>query len=485
MRKLIILICLSMNLCVWSKEVKLYHQIGDMLDLSEKAYERNGRVVEQIDSMGMSRSFSVFIRVRTDAGLLGEKALITNKKVLDLRDRGFIIGTQDNGSWMVGFSDGKNDPWEYKPTVRRQPINDGKWHYIGLTHDADKQEMRMYYDGKNVAVYCTNGNNNLATHNPFRLGCIDDSQWHAFNGFIKDFYFADKVLDEEEIQRECGGSSAIFQDGSLARSVSDIKIMAFNIYHGGHELGQEVGVNRVIEVIKNSGADVIGMIETYGSGAIIADALGYYFYLRSSNLSIMSKYPIKETYDLFDSFNCSGASLQVSRTQTINYINLWLDYRPITNDQLLNHESIENILAGEWEMRAKQLQTILGNMKPLLQQDEVPLIVSGDFNSDSHLDWGENTKNLNGHKGYVIEWPTSKLMLSTGFKDSYRELYPDVIKYPCLTWSTMAKNELQYRIDFIYYKGKGMKVLNSEMIDEHRVRFPSDHAALMTTFKIK
>lgn len=485
MRTIIILICVSMSLCAWSKEVKLYQYADGMLDVSEAAYERSGRVVEQIDSIDVSRSFSVFIRVRTNAGQLGEKALVTNKKLLNLQDRGFIIGTQDNGSWMVGFSDGKNDPWEYKPTAKRQPINDGNWHYIGLTHDADKQEMRMYYDGKNVAIYCTNGNTNLATHNPFRLGCIDSSQWYTFNGCMKDFYFTDKVLDEEVIKAECGGLTTILQDESLAYSVSDIKIMAFNIYHGGHELGEEVGVNRVIEVIKDSGADVIGMIETYGSGAIIADALGYYFYLRSSNLSIMSKYPIKETYDLFDSFNCSGASLQISRTQTINYINLWLDYRPITNDQLLNNESIENIIAGEWELRAKQLQTILGNMKPLLQQDEVPLVVSGDFNSDSHLDWGENTKNLSGHKGYVIEWPTSKLMFKAGFLDSYRVLYPDVIKYPCLTWSTMAKNELQYRIDFIYYKGKGMKVLNSEMIDKHRVRFPSDHAALTTTFKIK
>lgn len=90
-----------------------------------------------------------------------------------------------------------------------------------------------------------------------------------------------------------------------------------------------------------------------------------------------------------------------------------------------------------------------------------------------------------GHKGYVIEWPTSKLMQETGFKDSYRMMYPDVIKYPCLTWSTMAKNELQYRIDFIYYKGENIKVVASEMIDKHKVRFPSDHAALITTFKIK
>lgn len=500
MKNLFLFVCLFMTVSAWGKDVKLDFNIpsdyapackfvsgisGDALDMSEAAYDRSAVMAEQIDSIDVSRSFSVFIWVKTEVKQLGEKALVTNKKILAPKDRGFIIGTQENGSWLVAFSDGEHDPWEYKPTTARQPIADGEWHYIGLTHDSEKQEMRMYYDGKNVAIYYTNGNSNLATNNPFRVGCIDDSQWHSFNGYVDEFCFTDKVLDEESIRTEyCTLTKTVFKD-ELTASVTDIKIMAFNIYHGGHELGQEVGVKRVIEIIKNSGADVIGMIETYGSGAIIADALGYYFYLCSSNLSIMSKYPIKEIYNLFDSFNCSGASLQVSRTQTINYINLWLDYRPITNDQLLNNESIENIIAGEWELRAKQLQTILENMKPLLKLDETPLVVSGDFNSDSHLDWGENTKNLNGHKGYVIEWPTSKLMFKVGFQDSYRRMYPDVIKYPCLTWSTMAKNELQYRIDFIYYKGKGMEVLSSEMIDKHRVRFPSDHAALMTTFKIK
>lgn len=71
------------------------------------------------------------------------------------------------------------------------------------------------------------------------------------------------------------------------------------------------------------------------------------------------------------------------------------------------------------------------------------------------------------------------------FIDSYREIHPDVKKYPCLTWSTMAKNELQYRIDFIYYKGKDIKAIQSEMIDKHPVRYPSDHAAVVTTFNLK
>ena len=76
-------------------------------------------------------------------------------------------------------------------------------------------------------------------------------------------------------------------------------------------------------------------------------------------------------------------------------------------------------------------------------------------------------------------------MLEKGFKDSYRELYPDPVKYPCLTWSPMSKLDIQYRIDFIYYMGKNVKVTESKMIDQHPVRFPSDHAAMISTFKFK
>ena len=480
MKNFIILICLSISLCAWSKEVKLYHQADDLLDISERAYERSGRVAEQIDSIDMSRSFSVFIRVKTDARQLGKKALVTNKKVLSLQDRGFIIGTQENGSWMVGFSDGKNEPWEYSPTAKRQPINDGKWHYIGLTHDADKQEMRMYYDGRNVAIYCTNGNNNLATHNPFRLGGIDNSQWNAFNGYMKDFYFTDKVLDEEAVRKKCGKEANVLQDTLLATTVPNIKIMTFNIYHGGRELGEEVGVNRVIDVIRQVSPDVIGIIETYGSGAIIADALGYYFYLRSSNLSIMSRYPIEETHDFFKSFNCSAATIRISAKQKINYLNIWLDYLPNTHEQLQNRMSPDSIVAGEWKTRAKELNSILKDMRKMIADTRRPLFVSGDFNIASHLDWGEDMKTE--HDGYIIEWPTSKLMEDAGFKDSYRVVHPDPSKKPCLTWSTMAKNELQYRIDYIYYKGK-VKPIDSWMIDKHPGRFPSDHAAVSTLFE--
>lgn len=456
---------------------------GKALDISTAAYYRAPLPVNQIDSIDMSGSFSIGIWVKSADTYNGLKPLVTNKKSLEMKDPGFMIATQENGSWAVYFTDGKNWQWDYKPTVKRQPINDAKWHFLAITHFAEKQEMKMYYDGKNVATYCTNGNVNLGTSNPLLLGNKADEQWHSFNGMLDNFSFADRIKSDAEIAEEYFRYTGIRQEEILPEFTPNINLMGFNIFHGGHELGEQVGVNRVVDVIKASGADIIGMIETYGAGPEIADALGYHFYLRSSNLSIMSKYPIEQTWDMFQPFNTCAATIRISKTQTINYVNLWLDYRPITDDQVKAKIPASEIEAQELPTRYKELATILKDMQPFFDEKDVPLFVSGDFNSGSHLDWTEKAKHL--FEGYAVKWPTSILMLEKGFKDSYRELYPDPVKYPCLTWSPMSKLDIQYRIDFIYYMGKNVKVTESKMIDQHPVRFPSDHAAMISTFKFK
>ena len=456
---------------------------GKALDLSSDAYHRNPVTVGQIDSLDMAGSFSLGIWVNTTSRETGLKALVSNKRSCEMKDAGIMLSAQENGSWCVYFTDGTNWQWDYRPTVERQPINDGKWHFLAVTHNADKDEMKMYYDGLNVATYCTNGNKCLATGNPLYIGNHIDDQWHSFEGLLDRFSFIDRVKSEAEIADEYEQFTGIRREARLPYFTPEINLMEFNIFHGGHELGEQVGVNRVVEVIKKSHADIIGMIETYGAGAEIADALGYYFYLRSSNLSITSKYPIEQTWDMFQPFNTCAATIRISETQVINYVNLWLDYRPITDEQVRARLSVEEIEQQELPTRYRELTAILGDMQPFFDQKGVPLFVSGDFNSGSHLDWTEEAKHLFG--GYVLKWPTSVLMEKRGFKDSYRELHPDPVKDPCLTWSTMSKLDLQYRIDFIYYMGDKVKAVRSEMLDKHPIRFPSDHAAMITTFSFK
>lgn len=456
---------------------------GDALDLSTDAANRKGLVLSEIDEKMLNGSFSFFIWVKSNARHLGDKALVTNKKSESDTDNGVLLATQENGSWMVLLSKGKGTQYEYRPTVERQPVNDGRWHQLGVSFDAFRQEIRMYYDGKNVAIYHVGGVNCLNSGLPFRLASIDESEWKTFNGYLDHFLFRDEVLPAAFFSNDYVAKTSGKHTLKLARKLSKLSIMGFNIYHGGHELGEEVGVERVIDVIRDSGADVVGLIETYGSGEKIADALGYYFYLRSSNLSIMSRYPIEETYDLFRPFNCSGVSVRVSQSQTIRYVNLWLDYLPGTNQQIKDHLPVAEIIAEEWKTRASEMKQIIHEMSSLISEEKVPMFVSGDFNIDSHLDWTEEARHLHG--GYAIEWPVSKLMEDAGFVDSYRYLYPDPVKDPCMTWSPMWKDELQYRIDFIYYrKGQGVQPKSSRMIDHHKVRFPSDHAAMLTTFDL-
>ena len=158
--------------------------------------------------------------------------------------------------------------------------------------------------------------------------------------------------------------------------------MAWNIWHGGHEHGEGVGVERVVELIKASGADLIAMQETYGSGEEIADALGYFFYLRSSNLSIMSRYPIGETFDVYKPFNSGGARIHLGPDQAVAFFTIWLHYLPDYLKQVIERTSTPDSLeAGEGTTRHAEIRAILADIAPHLDRaDAVPVIMAGDFN---------------------------------------------------------------------------------------------------------
>ncbi|WP_449436717.1 endonuclease/exonuclease/phosphatase family protein [Pedobacter steynii] len=81
--------------------------------------------------------------------------------------------------------------------------------------------------------------------------------------------------------------------------------MAWNILHGAND--SKDGKAHAIQIIREINPDVILMVETYGSGKIIADSLGYNFHLiapegtalddKNVNLSIISSYPFGERID--------------------------------------------------------------------------------------------------------------------------------------------------------------------------------------------
>lgn len=280
----------------------------------------------------------------------------------------------------------------------------------------------------------------------------------------------------------------------------ELKVLSWNIWHGGHsEAYPGVACKSAINILKKSDADVILMIETYGASSVVADSLGYSYSLLSDNLCIYSRYPITKTFTFPDSistFNFGGVQIDVDGTP-VRVFDTWLHYLP---DMRLTptDKSEQEILA--WDnagTRDEELQRIFSVLRPVLSEtDSIPVIMGGDFNAHSHLDWTEATKDLYNHGGAVVGWTVSKEMQKAGFKDSFRELHPDPVKNIGTTWLYDNDEKLTRsdRIDFIYYQGNGIRAVASEAYDQELTKpldfngekffYPSDHGFVLTTFKL-
>jgi exonuclease III len=172
-------------------------------------------------------------------------------------------------------------------------------------------------------------------------------------------------------------------------------------------------------------------------------------------------------------------------------------------------------VAGD-ENRNKMIKTFLKHpqvKKDLQHADQIPVIVAGDFNCVSQLDYTSEgaQKGLNFGRVFPVT-PTHEAMLKAGFTDTYRALNPLSKKTMGYTWTTVGKGYKYQpnvgfvvdtenfqpehrggytRIDFIYSIGTALKPVKSQIITHYKnytkrsfVEFPSDHAAVLTTFKL-
>ena len=292
----------------------------------------------------------------------------------------------------------------------------------------------------------------------------------------------------------------IFSQGIFAQK-TEFKVMAWNILRSGNQI--ENGVDNVADMIKEINPDIVLMVETYGSGPYIAKKNGYNFHLvakegtalddKSVNLSIYSKFPFGERIDTDYPFFLGGIEIFINNKK-VRFFSNWFHYQPWNNKPEDMGKTVQELL--EWERtehRYNMIQKVLPYFEKYAKEsDSIPIIVGGDMNSPSHLDWSEKTKKI--HNGLVVPWYSTKVFENLGFTDSFREKNPNPIKYPGITWDHKERDD-SHRIDYIFYKGKKLKSTQSKTymqffneqieINNKRFAYPSDHGIVVTTFKLK
>ncbi|WP_187284673.1 endonuclease/exonuclease/phosphatase family protein [Streptomyces sp. uw30] len=283
--------------------------------------------------------------------------------------------------------------------------------------------------------------------------------------------------------------------------VPQLRALTWNLWHGGTMVNG--GLDKELKFLLDKDVDVVGVQENSATAAQqIASALGWSYY-QNSDQAVISRYPITATTP-----TVAGSAVAATIDLGSRSLRLWsahLGYTPYgPYDACFGHLTVQQLKDREASSgRTGEITSIVSAMNgDLAASASTPVLLVGDFNAASHLDWTA----ANSRCGYgAVPWPTSVAVQNAGLTDSYRQAHPNPATDPGATWSPVYKTftggygydshagepEPQDRIDFIHYKGP-LTVLSSETLwtgnpsqtNPADNLWTSDHAAVLTVFKV-
>ena len=281
-----------------------------------------------------------------------------------------------------------------------------------------------------------------------------------------------------------------------------IRVMSYNIHRGGVVMLKQP-LSQTAKAIQLAKADIVGIQETRSPRG---DKLEELAKLLGWNHDMGKGSKISTRYEIVESLS-NGIKVKLDSGRKAYVFNLHLPSHPYQPYQLLGirpkwhkHKfDIEFIKteaeAIEWAKKARgsHIAELLKQIESIPNK-QAPVFVVGDFNEPSHLDWTEAAAKAGRHP-IKAEFPNSLAMSKAGFTDAYRTIYPDEMKNPGYTWSSFYKfydpTTHHDRIDFVYYKGKGIKLNEVKIVGEKHENtdivispYPSDHRALVADFKL-
>ncbi len=242
----------------------------------------------------------------------------------------------------------------------------------------------------------------------------------------------------------------------------------------------------------------------------IANALGFYYYEQTLqnfdpssyaiwDNAIISRFPI-----LNNTKNNIGVKIDTSEVglSTVYAFNVHLPDYPYQPYQLLNitYGDAPFIMTEEEaidyanQARGSAMEKFYSDIQEVGAGEHDVVLIFGDFNEPSYLDWTEDSAKAGIHP-LKVEFPTSKKLAEAGFVDALRLVHPDVVEKPAFSWPwakvddpTLGSEYHNDRIDFVYVRG-GTGALNvsdasivggnAPGVDLVYEPYPSDHKAVV------
>ncbi|UNI20636.1 hypothetical protein JDV02_006708 [Purpureocillium takamizusanense] len=272
-------------------------------------------------------------------------------------------------------------------------------------------------------------------------------------------------------------------------------VMSYNLWFGGTKVNNYH--NKQVRFLSESDADIVGLQETWGGHAQrLGEALGWDWW-QGDDVGIISRYPMVERYEPVGRGGSVRVRLDGGREVIVWNVHLGYDpYGPY--DFCFDHRSKEEVMDREGESgRTGQIAEVVDAMRAQLERaGETPVVLTGDFNAPSHLDWTDRTRYQHCGVG-DFPWPSSVTPANAGLRDSYREAHPNPLVDPGWTWSPIfndneGRPEPNDRIDFVYHRGlttldsSAVVVGSPEPEPNHQDNeWTSDHAAVLTLFAFR
>jgi endonuclease/exonuclease/phosphatase family metal-dependent hydrolase len=287
---------------------------------------------------------------------------------------------------------------------------------------------------------------------------------------------------------------------AAAASVT-VKVMTLNIFYGGDEWNLDTGrwcndragcpetIGHVVSTIEAADADIVGLQEGTANECVLADLLDWFCEPR---LQLISRFPLLDP----PGANGAYALVEVAPGRFAAIGNVHLPSDPYGPYWVRDGEPRDAVLELERTTRLPAIEREL-SVLPDLAADGVPVFLTGDFNSPSHLDWTPAVDAVREQVRYPVVWPVSKALADAGFRDSYREVHPDPVAVPGFTWTPpgtleSVPDEVHDRIDWVLVSGPAETLATSLVgesggpdVDIERDPYPTDHRGVVSTFSVE